>query len=152
MYIYFFSWNIIISKLFISILSLISDEFLCLPVNNCFWPLQGSGNALIFPVTVSLEAHIQRCSYEKVFWKQPVNLLENTHVEVGFQKQLYWNYTSAWVSCIFSEHLFLRTRLEGCFCISDLKDLANSVINSVKNINTSKDLYWFIDLSKVAAY
>ena len=33
--------------------------------------------------------------------------------------QLYWNYTSAWVfSCkfVFSEHLFLRTALDGCFC------------------------------------
>ena len=39
--------------------------------------------------------------------------------------QLYWNHTSVWVfPCefaayfhnIFSEHLFLRTPLEGCFC------------------------------------
>ena len=35
-------------------------------------------------------------------------------------KQLYWNYTSAWVfsctfSCIFSEHLFLGTHLDSCF-------------------------------------
>ena len=37
--------------------------------------------------------------------------------------QFYWNHTSAWVftcifqiSCIFSEHLFLRAAMEGCFC------------------------------------
>ena len=35
--------------------------------------------------------------------------------------KLYWNHTSAWVfscksCCIFSEHLFLRTYLEDCFC------------------------------------
>ena len=38
-------------------------------------------------------------------------------------KQLYWNHTSKWVfscnfCCIFSEHLFLRTPLNGCFYIS----------------------------------
>ena len=38
-------------------------------------------------------------------------------------KQLYWNHTSACVfsqllCCIFSQHFFLRTSLEGCFYIS----------------------------------
>ena len=32
-----------------------------------------------------LEAAIQRCSQEKVFWKYAANLLENTHAEVWFQ-------------------------------------------------------------------
>ena len=37
-------------------------------------------------------------------------------------KQLYWNHISAWVFsckfvCIFSEHLLLRTPLDGCFWI-----------------------------------
>ena len=31
------------------------------------------------------EATIQRCSYEKVFWKYAVSLQENTHAEVRFQ-------------------------------------------------------------------
>ena len=35
------------------------------------------------------EAAVQWCSYEKVFWKYVVNLPENTHAE------LYWNRTYA---------------------------------------------------------
>ena len=40
-------------------------------------------------------------------------------------KQLYWNLTSTWVFfcefvCIFSEHLFLGTHLDGCFWILQL--------------------------------
>ena len=31
------------------------------------------------------EAATQRCSYDKLFWKYPVNLQENTHAEVRFQ-------------------------------------------------------------------
>ena len=31
------------------------------------------------------EAALQRCSYEKVFWKYVVDLPENTHAEVRFQ-------------------------------------------------------------------
>ena len=31
------------------------------------------------------EAAIQRCSYEKVFWKYAENLQDNTHAEVWFQ-------------------------------------------------------------------
>ena len=31
------------------------------------------------------EAGIQRCSYEKVFWKYAVYLQENTHAKVWFQ-------------------------------------------------------------------
>ena len=30
------------------------------------------------------EAAIQRCSWEKVFWKYAANLQENTHAEVRF--------------------------------------------------------------------
>ena len=38
----------------------------------------------IFAIT-DKEATIQRCSYEKVFWKYAANLQKNTHVEVPFQ-------------------------------------------------------------------
>ena len=33
-----------------------------------------------------LKAAIQRCSYEKVLWKDATNLQENTHAEVRFQE------------------------------------------------------------------
>ena len=41
-------------------------------------------------------------------------------------KQLYWNRTSAWVfsskfAALFSEHFYLRTPLDGCFCKSKVK-------------------------------
>ena len=53
-----------------------------------------------------------------MFWKYAANLQENTHVEV----QLYWNHASAWVfSCKFATYFqntfFLRTPLDGCFCL-----------------------------------
>ena len=32
-----------------------------------------------------LEAATQRCSWEKVFWKNAANLQENNHAEVRFQ-------------------------------------------------------------------
>ena len=31
------------------------------------------------------EADVQRCFYEKMFWKYAVNLQENAHAEVWFQ-------------------------------------------------------------------
>ena len=34
---------------------------------------------------LNLEAALQRCYYEKVFWKYATNLQENTHAEVQFQ-------------------------------------------------------------------
>ena len=34
-----------------------------------------------FPFT---EAAVQRCSYEKVFWKYTANLQDNTHAKVWF--------------------------------------------------------------------
>ena len=34
---------------------------------------------------LSAEAALQRCSEEKVFWKDAANLQENTHDEVWFQ-------------------------------------------------------------------
>ena len=34
----------------------------------------------------SSEAVLQRCSYEKVFWKYAANLQENIHTEVQFQQ------------------------------------------------------------------
>ena len=42
------------------------------------------------------EAALHRC-YKKVFWKYAANLHDNTYAEMWFQKQLYWNHTSAWV-------------------------------------------------------
>ena len=36
-------------------------------------------------ILVVSEAALQRCSWEKVFWKYVANLQENTHVEVWFQ-------------------------------------------------------------------
>ena len=51
---------------------------------------------------LTTEAVVQRCSWEKVFWKYAANLLENIHAEVWLQK-LYLNYTSVWVfSCNFA--------------------------------------------------
>ena len=44
----------------------------------------GSGS-FVFETLHSSEAAIQRCSYEKVFWKYAANLQENTHDEVWFQ-------------------------------------------------------------------
>ena len=32
-----------------------------------------------------IDAALQRCSYEKVLWKYPKNLQENTHAKVRFQ-------------------------------------------------------------------
>ena len=37
----------------------------------------------------STEAVIQRCSYEKLFWKYAANLQENTHAELRFQQSRY---------------------------------------------------------------
>ena len=34
---------------------------------------------------INTEAHTQKCSEEKVFWKYAVYLLENTHAEVRSQ-------------------------------------------------------------------
>ena len=91
----------------------------------CFVMIFLSGqNQFIFPTS---KAAFQRCSYKKVFWNNAINLQEKTHAEVWFQlywtllKQLYWNHTLAWVfSCkfvfIFSEQLFPRAHMKGCFC------------------------------------
>ena len=48
-------------------------ELILRPVKQCFY--------LLTP-----EAAIQRCSYEKVFWKYAANLQENTHAEMRFQQ------------------------------------------------------------------
>ena len=52
------------------------------------------------------EAAVQRCSQEKVFWKYAANLQENSHAEVRFALQLYWNRTSAWVFSSKSADIF----------------------------------------------
>ena len=41
-------------------------------------------NAFTFLQTI-LDAGLERCSWEKVFWKYAANLQENTHAEVWFQ-------------------------------------------------------------------
>ena len=57
-------------------------------------------------ILVDPEAVPQRCSYKKVLWNHAANLQENTHAEVWFQLQLYWNRTSAWVfSCKFAAYI-----------------------------------------------
>ena len=52
------------------------------------------------------KAALQRCSYEKLFWKYAVHSQENTHAEVWFQsncKATFRNHTLAWVfSCKFA--------------------------------------------------
>ena len=54
------------------------------------------------------EAAIQRCSWEKVFWKYAANLQENTMLKCDFNEaaiQLYWSRTLAWVlSCKFAAY------------------------------------------------
>ena len=60
----------------------------------------------------------------KVFWKYEANLEENTHIEVRLQwsckatllKPHFGMGVLLQICCIFSQHLFLRTPLEGCFC------------------------------------
>ena len=36
-------------------------------------------------IFLKLEAALQRCSYEKMFWKYAANVQEDTHAEVWFQ-------------------------------------------------------------------
>ena len=43
-------------------------------------PNQNSRKEVFFP-----EAALQRCSWEKMFWKYAADLQENTHAEVWFQ-------------------------------------------------------------------
>ena len=62
-----------------------------------------------------IKAALHRCSYEKIFWKYTANLQANTHAKLWFQK------SCKATCCIFSEHLFIRIPLEGCFLIKYLK-------------------------------
>ena len=65
--------------------------------NIWYWIITVRQLTLINPRS---EAAVQRCFYEKVFWKYTANLQENTHATVQFNKdakQHYWNRTSAWV-------------------------------------------------------
>ena len=61
----------------------------------------------------SSEVFLGKCVpkiYSKFTGEQPCQSLT---------KQLYWNHTSAWVfPCMFLKHLFLRTRLNGCFWVA----------------------------------
>ena len=71
--------------------------------------------SLSFLEEEKLEAALQRCSQEKVFWKYTANLQENTYVEVWFSIKLQsnwdWNHTSTWgIFCKFAacfQNIFL---------------------------------------------
>ena len=60
-----------------------------------------------------------------MFWKYEANLQQHTFAKVWFQKSckatLLKSYFSMgvllWICSMFSKHLFIRTFLEGCFCI-----------------------------------
>ena len=58
---------------------------------------------LLGAVGLTSEVVLQRCSKKNVFRKYAANLQENTQAEVS-------------ICCLFSEYLFLRTHLNGCFC------------------------------------
>ena len=70
-----------------------------------------------------VEAAIKRCSCKNVFWKFAADLQENTHAEVRFQQRgkatllrsQFGMGVVPKICYIFSEHLFLRTTLDGCF-------------------------------------
>ena len=51
-----------------------------------------------------------------MFWNYAVNLVENTHAKVWLKSHFAMGVL-LWICCIFSEHLFVRTPLEGCFFI-----------------------------------
>ena len=51
-----------------------------------------------------------------MFWNYAVNLVENTHATVWFKSHFAMGVL-LWICCIFSEHLFVRTPLEGSFFI-----------------------------------
>ena len=77
------------------------------------------------------ETAVQRCSYEKVFWKYAINLQENTHAEVWFQKScfaLHFNMgVFLFIWCIFSEHFFLRPPLDGATSVLSNRAFAKIV-------------------------
>ena len=57
----------------------------------------------------------KRCSknIQQVYMRTPMSKCDFNNVAL----QRYWNGAAAWVfSCKFSEHLFIRTPLGGCFC------------------------------------
>ena len=56
-------------------------------------------------------------SHRKVSWKQAANLQENIHAKVWFRISHFGMAVLLQICCIFLEHLFLRTSLEGCFWI-----------------------------------
>ena len=94
------------------------------------------------------------CSWGKVFWKHAVNLEENTHVQVWFNKvalQLYWNHTSAWLfSCKFAAYLrttFTRNT-SGELRLSKLTKLWWLLVEMWYHLAVLRDLVPFI-LSKM---
>ena len=70
------------------------------------------------------EAALQRRYLENVFWKHAGNLQGNTYVEAWFQwsckatslKSHFVMSVLLKICCMLSEHLFLRTALQDCFC------------------------------------
>ena len=64
----------------------------------------------LFDVRKSHRSSPSEAFLGKVFWKYAANLQENTHAEVQFGMGVLIK-----ICCIFSEHLFLKTPLEGCF-------------------------------------
>ena len=53
------------------------------------------------------EAVVQRCSYEKVFWKYAANLQENTHAEVKVNKVDQQILTTWYISTNKKTKLFI---------------------------------------------
>ena len=87
--------------------------------------LSGQGRHMFFS-----GAALQRCSCKKVFWKNVANLRKcdfNKVVKQLSEIMLRHGY-SALNYCIFSEHLFLRISLAGCFFNSILSAKAMRIL------------------------
>ena len=65
------------------------------------------------------EGAVLRCSYEKVFWKYAADLWETLIPKCDFTLRHGCSPVNLLIYCIFSEHLFLRTPLDGCFWINN---------------------------------
>ena len=96
------------------------------------------------------EATLQRCSWEKVFWKYAANLQENTHAEVA--KQLYWNHTSVWVfyckfaasfqNTFYKEHLWMAAS-EFILYLCDLFFIFSLTFIDINHITWLKQMHLF---------
>ena len=106
------------------------------------------------PFTIATEAALHKCSCKKVLWKCAVYYMWTLMPKCDFNKvakQLNWNHTLAWVfscksCCIFSEYLFLRTPLGGCFCSKFIRFLKIWVQYSLQLTDTLKGGHlWLAD-------